>query len=570
MVNKNIIISIFIVFMLLFSSSIFISNNYNNGKNYNDIGLNYSSDNGDNNHSLNNYNFTTDNSQILNLKYNDNEFVNYINISGKPIKNYFINIMQSLNNATVFYYNNYLFISTYGNIKMQFNKSFNFNDAIVNTENISFISIMQKNINFNFYNIYSYNYSGSFITNGNINDRNSIYITNGIHIAHNQLLVIGFSLEPSFHKYINSVFKNNKSKLVNNNDNIKGKYINFSYNNGIFSNINYINNSIFNELYVTGNGYMKTNYISNNSLLVHNSIIAYFNNTVYLTMHNNIEMESNIFINNGTLHLILNKNESFYNISFPGVSNLYKMHMRSFSNQNIGNNLSSMINMLNFNIIKGENAICINDKNLNITIFLNNLNYTHNNNEINISSNGMLSFIVNTNNVYNKAINNGVSKGKISSGMIINYNNTIENTIMYYNSSVSMNINKINKTNIIINISSSDKSGTLILFYLSKNIINSNNFYIKFDNKDSEYTTMKNIMNVTSTNTSYYTYLNDNSYAYILVYIPHFSNHTIDITDIKPLKNNINYYEIGVLSIVITASIIAGILINKKKKEIKL
>lgn len=565
MVNKNIIISIFIVFMLLFSSSIFISNNYDN-ENNNDAGVNYNV----NNHSLNNYNFTTDNSQILNLKYNNNEFVNYINISGKPIKNYFINIMQLLNNGTVFYYNNYLFISTCGNMKMQFNKSFNFNDTIVNTRHISFIPIMQETIGFNFYNVYSYNYSGYFITNGNITDGNSIYITNGIHIANKQPLVIGFSLKPSFHKYINSVFKNNESKLVNNNDNIKGKYINFYYNNGIFSNINYINTSIFHELYVTGNGYMKTDYINNNSLLVHNSIIAYFNNTVYLTMHNNIEMESNIFINNGTLHLILNKNESFYNISFPGVSNSYKNYMMSFSDQNIGNNLSAMINMLNFNIIKGENAICINDKNLNITIFLNNLNYTYNSNEINISSNGMLSFIVNANNTYNKAINNGVSKGKISSEMIINYNNTTENTIMYYNSSVSMNINKINKTNIIINISSNDKSGTLILFYLSKNIINSNNFYIKFDNNYSEYTTMKNIMNATSTNVSYYTYLNDNSYTYILLYIPHFSNHTIDITDIKPLKNNINYYEIGVLSIAIMASIIAGILINKKKKEIKL
>ncbi len=564
MVNKNIIISIFIVFMLLFSSSIFISNNYNNGTNYNDIGLNYNSVN---NYSLNNYNFTTNNSQILNLTYNNNEFVNYINISGTRIRNSFtpFNII-SLNNETVFYYNNYLFISTCGNIKMQFNKSFNFNDAIVNTGYIPLIPIMQESISFNFYNIYSYNYSGYFITNGNITNGN-------ICITHNQPLVIGFSLEPSFHKYINSIFKNgenNESKLVSNNGNITGKYINFSHNNGIFSDINYINNSIFNELYVTGNGHMKTNSINNNSLLVHNSILAYFNNTIYLTMHNNPEMESNIFINNGTLHLILNKNESFYNISFPGVSNSYKMNMRSFSNQNIGNNLSAMINMLNFNIIKGENAICINDKNLNITIFLNNLNYTYNNNEINISSNGTLSFIVNPNNIYNKAISNGVSKGKISSEMIINYNNTIENTIMYYNSSVSMNINKINNTNIIINISSNDKSGTLILFYLSKNIINSNNFYIKFDNEDSEYTTMKNIMNVTSTNVSYYTYLNDNSYTYILVYIPHFSNHTIDITDVKPVKNNINYYEIGVLSIVIIASIIAGVLINKKKKEIKL
>jgi len=560
MVNKNIVISIFIVFMLLFSSPILI-NNYNNVTNYNDTGLNYNV----NNCSLNNYNFTTDNSQVLNLTYNNNEFVNYINISGKSIQ-YFINAI-SLKNGTIFYYNNYLFISTNGNIKMQFNKSFNFNDTIVNTKNIHLE--MQENINFNFYNIYSYNYSGYFITNGNIINGNNINITRNTYIT-NQPLVIGFFLEPSFHKYINSVFKNNESKLVTNNDNITGKYINFYYNNGIFSNINYINNSIFKELYVTGNGYMKTNYINNNSLLVHNSVIAYFNNTIYLTMHNNIEMESNIFINNGILHLILNKNESVYNISFPGVNNSYKNYMKSFSKQNIGNNLSLMTNMLNFNIIKGENAICVNDKNLNIIIFLSNLNYTYNNNEINISSNGTLSFIVSPSNTYNKAINNGISKGKISSEMIINYNNTTENTIMYYNSSVSMNINKINNTNVIINISSDYKSGTLIVFYLSKNIINSNNFYIKFDNKYSEYTTMKNIMNVTSTNTSYYAYLNYNSYTYILLYIPHFSNHTIDITDVKPVKNNINYYEIGVLSIVIIASIIAGILINKRKKEIKL
>lgn len=567
-----IIISIFIVFMLLFSSLIV----FNNAVKDNNVKSNSYNEN-ITNYSQGNYSFqyNSSNSNIVNLAYNNNIIANYITVSGKNMTP-FASIF-SLPNETIFHSDNSLFISTTSNvgmpyIKMQFNKSFTFNTTAVKNKTMNFPTYIQYKIKTSFYNLDSSIYSGYFMASGRINyykNNNTLYIYGGSKV------VIGFTLEPSLHGYINNIFKNRHStgsKLVNNNGNISGKYMGLSYSNGIFSNLTYGNNSIFNKLYVTGNGYMKTDFIKNNSPLIYNSLLTYFNNTVYLAMHNNPEMETNMFLNNGTLHLILNKNETLYNTTFPGVNSSYIKSMRLFSNQDIGNNLSAMESIVNFNhVIRGENAIYINDGNTGITLFMNNLDYTYSNNELNISSNGMLSFIVNpiiNNNTYNKTIMNGILKGDISSEMLINDNNsTVENTTMYYNSSVNMGINRINSTNIIINVSSMDKSGTVMAFYVSKGVMNSKNVYVKFDNNISKYTTVKNIMNTTSKNTSYYTYINGNSYTYILVYIPHFSNHTIDITDVKPLqKNSINYYEVGVITIVIIAALIASMAINKHKK----
>ncbi len=564
MADKRIIISIFIVFMLVFSSLYIFGGTENVYKpdntksNYNDV----------KNCSLGNYDFQASCSGITNLMYNNNVIANYINISGNnanlPL---LINNIINLKNATVLLNGNSLFIFTKGYINMQFNKSFNFNDSIINSKNIGFLSMGVGTKLFNVYSIYSYNYSGYFMTDGSV-----IASGNNISIYSNKTLVIGFSLGQSLNSYLNSLLKernNYKSQLADKNNNISGTYINLFYNNGIFSNIKYKNISLFNKLYVTGNGEMKTDFLKNNSILLDNNLLTYFNNTAYIAMYNNPELESNIFINNGTLHLLLNKNETFYNTSFPGINSSYMESMKSFSSENPGYNTSSMISILNFNhIIRGEDAIYINDGSIQAKIFMNNLSYTYNNHEINISSDGMLSLIVNPaiNSTYNRVIMHGISKGMISSEMLINYNSTEENTVLYYNSSIAMSINKINNTNIIINVSSTERSGTIVLFSLSKSIINSNNIYIKFDNHISKYTDINGIMNMTSKNTSYYTYINYNSYTYILLYIPHFSNHTVDITDVKPVKNNINYYEIGVIAIIVMASIIAGIAINKRKK----
>ncbi len=572
-----IIISIFIVFMLLFSSFIV----FNNTAKDNNVKSNSYNEN-ITNCSQGNYSFqyNSSNSSIVNLAYNNNIIANYITVSGKNTTLPFTTSMFSLKNETIFHLDNSLFISTTGNvdmlyIKMQFNKSLAFNTTAVKNKTMNFANYIQYEIKTNLYNFNSSNYSGYFMTSGRINyykNNNTLYIYGR---GEDKPLIIGFTLEPSLHSYIDNIFKNRHStgsKLVNNNNNISGKYMGLSYSNGIFSNVTYSNNSIFNKLYVTGNGYMKTDFIKNNSLLLYNSLLTYFNNTVYLAMHNNPEMETNMFLNNGTLHLVLNKNETLYNRTFPGVNSSYIKSMRSFSNQDIGNNLSAMESILNFNhVIRGENAIYINDGNTGITLFMNNLNYTYSNNEINISSNGMLSFIVNpviNSNTYNKTIMDGILKGEISSEMLINNNNsTVENTTIYYNSSVNMGINRISSTNIIINVSSMDKSGTVMAFYVSKSVMNSKNVYVKFDNHISKYTTVKNIMNTTSKNTSYYTYINGNSYTYILIYIPHFSNHTVDITDVKPLqKTSINYYEVGVITIVIIAAVIASMAINKHKK----
>ena len=95
---------------------------------------------------------------------------------------------------------------------------------------------------------------------------------------------------------------------------------------------------------------------------------------------------------------------------------------------------------------------------------------------------------------------------------------------------------------------------------------NTGHAYVKFDGKIATYVTMSTLVNETSTTHAYYSYTNTSSGMYVFMYIPHFSNHTMVVSN-EPFKNSsyTEYYIAGGIIAVLALIGVAAYVIKKKK-----
>ncbi|WMT51448.1 MAG: hypothetical protein RE471_00865 [Ferroplasma sp.] len=402
----------------------------------------------------------------------------------------------------------------------------------------------------------------------------------------------GMSGSANFNSSINAHFQhmhNYGARLMYNTTtgNISGRFLtgNFNSTSGVFSNLTYnlTSTQIISKLYANSTSsldirmpyipllFQGTNVIGN--------LFMYTNTSSFFVMHNNPTIETNMLVHNGTIHIYVPSGATIYNTSNMQVSSSANASLNAEANSSVFTNSNvAMHTMVNFNntVNAGRQMIIIDNNGTIAMLFVHNGSFKITGHEISISSAKTGPVFVNMvvppgmqkiNN--NTTVMRGIMKGIVSSEIDLNMvNGTLTNSTLYYNSSIHMVFTGKTSSTATFDVDSSVNHHTIVAIFIGNNVTkNTGHAYVKFDGKIASYVTVSTLMNETSSSHAYYSYVNSSSGMYVLMYIPHFSNHTIEVSDVpfKAVNNYTEYYIAGGVIAILAIIGVAAYAIKKRK-----
>ena len=395
------------------------------------------------------------------------------------------------------------------------------------------------------------------------------------------------NLNASMNAHFHSMHNYGASLMYNHTTgNIYGKFLkaNFNSGTGVFSNITYkaTSTQLISKIYANGTSpFIKM--ITARSLfkgtVVIGNMFMYTNTSSFFVMHNNPTIETNMLVYNGMIHMYIPSGATIYNTSSNlQVTSSANASLNAQANSSIFTNSNFALNtMVNFNNVvnAGRQVIIIDNNGTIAMLFIHNGSFKIADHEISISSVKAGPVLVNM--VVppglqkikdNKTMMHGIMTGIISSEIDLNVvNGTLTNSTLYYNSSIHMIFTGKTSSTVSFDVNSSVNHHTIVAIFIGNNVTrNTGHAYVKFDGTIASYVTVSTLMNETSSSHAYYSYVNSSSGMYVLMYIPHFSNHTIDVSDV-PFKAVNNYTEYYIAGGVIAALAIIGVAAYAMKKR---
>ena len=400
------------------------------------------------------------------------------------------------------------------------------------------------------------------------------------------------SASGSFNNSINAHFKDvhNYGAHLNYNattGNISGRFLTANFNSatGVFSNITYnmTSTQLISKMYANGTAvsgkFPFTQWFTNNVNVIGN-LFMYTNTSSFLVMHNNPTIETNMMVYNGTIDIYVPTGATIYNTSSnPQVSSTANASLNAQANSSIfTSSNAALYTMVNFNntVNAGRQMIIIDNNGTIAMLFVHNGSFKITGHKISISSPKGKPVLVNMvvppgmqKITDNRTFMHGIMTGIISSEIGLNMvNGTLTNSTLYYNSSIHMAFTGKTSSTATFDVNSSVNHHTIVAIFIGNNVTkNTGHAYVKFDGKIASYVSVSTLMNETSSSNAYYSYVNSSSGMYVLMYIPHFSNHTIEVSDVpfKAVNNYIEYYIIG--GVIAVIAIIGVSLYTIKKRK---
>ena len=368
--------------------------------------------------------------------------------------------------------------------------------------------------------------------------------------------------------------------------NISGRFLTANFNSatGVFSNITYNTTStqLISKMYANGTSYSivtpRISFIQNTNVI--GNLFMYANASSFLVMHNNPTIETNMMVYNGTIDIYVPTGATIYNTSSnPQVNSTANASLNAQANTNIfTSSNAALYTMVNFNntVNAGRQMIIIDNNGTIAMLFVHNGSFKITGHEISISSAKGKPVLVNMvvppgmqkitdNSTFMHGIMNGIISSEIDLNMV---NGTLTNSTLYYNSSLHMVFTGKTSSTESFDVNSSVNHHTIVAIFIGNNVTtNTGHAYVKFDGKIASYVTVSTLMNETSSSNAYYSYVNSSSGMYVLMYIPHFSNHTIEVSDVpfKAVNNYTEYYIIGGIIAIIAIIGVALYTIKKRK-----
>ena len=397
-----------------------------------------------------------------------------------------------------------------------------------------------------------------------------------------------------FNDSIHTHFKNNYgAKLMYNSTTgmVMGKYLTADFNSstGVFSNVTYNLTStvLISKMYSNGTSISNISLFSMIHMNSYTPHIAYtignmfimVDGTSFYVLHNNPALESNMMVN-GNLTLILpsTANISYSTSNNTQVSTSANNSLNAQANSNIFGNVNMADHvMVNFNntINAGKQMIVIDNNGTIAMLFIHNGNFKITNHTITISSTSSGPVLVNmvappglqkiSN---NSMVLSNIMKGRISSEIALNLvNGTIANSTINYNSSTHFVYTGKSSSTTSFDINSTVNHHTIVAVFIGNNVTkNTGHAYVKFDGSIATYVSMSTLVNETSSTHAYYSYTNTSSGMYVFMYVPHFSNHTMVVSNTPFHNTDYTEYYIGGGIIAVLAIIgVAAYAIKKRK-----
>ncbi len=335
-------------------------------------------------------------------------------------------------------------------------------------------------------------------------------------------------------------------------------YTNLYTNTVVFSRISTNGHGTF------GNGYTSPTFPTAEPIIAGNALF-FANQTSIFKIYNNIATLAGFFTSNGTLTMVVAQGLNISTIHFshnsPGIGHAYGYSYGNFTGLTYGNQYSIMasptIISISNSTFKGE--LFIHDGAVSVT-----------GNTIAISTTDISYVQFVAQNLYLNAslqlryqLEYALQHGKLGSIAYIgsgssgpyNYNYTY-----YYNSSLQLTVQNVYTNRVQVQLSSQNQQGSNIALFIPNNVIsNGSQFQLKFDNQVmTQLQDSNGLLNSTSQTQAQYYISAVNGGTLILVHVPHFTTHTLEINGTAATGGGFPYLwvGIGVVVVVIAAALI--------------
>ena len=364
---------------------------------------------------------------------------------------------------------------------------------------------------------------------------------------------------------------------------VSGKFMSFNFNDksGVFSNVtsNLVNDKVFNSMVASGNGTIGLNNPNPEfptiSPILAGNLFFYGNNTVVYQIHDNPSLATNILLSNGTLNLSVANgiNVSVYR---PAADNVQHVNVSNpnYTSAGLGNQ---------FEVEASSTIVLLHNSTFRASLFAHHASVSVNNTtgmiSISTKGNAQISFVAppglqQISHPLARAIQYAVEHGKLAAMVVLGTpgsNNT--NMSVNYNSTMAISIQNVNTNSVTIKVgSTSSHEGTSFGIFVPNGVIaNNSKIVVTFDSSNTvTVSNISSVINATSTTQAAIYKVNVSGGTLIVIHVPHFSNHTIQIstastqTGLPGLPGNEAVYVIGG-AVVVVALVGVGLAIRKRK-----
>ncbi len=366
---------------------------------------------------------------------------------------------------------------------------------------------------------------------------------------------------------------------------VSGKYTNFTFSDGVFSNITYRmeNAVLFSSLYATGNGSLMTGSsilpsIPPNVPITLGSLFVYANNTFIIGIHDNKVLQTGMILDNGTLHLLLGNNISAQLIKTPGTD----LSVNQQDSVDSGSMAANTDMQMNGNIQAGPQAVEITGNGITAYIFIQNAMTNITGSHVNITTNstarltlvappglqGRLSGAL-------SAVKKALESGRIAAVISISDGSSTNASVnIAINTTVHSVVANITNGRVTIDLSAQTGHhlGTNVAIFISNSVIASDSsLHLTFDGVSVGVQSSSVVLNSTSNTTAFYAVIKVSSGMLIVFHIPHFSYHTLVISGSAPsVTSGIGqgelYAMLGIVAVIAVISLIA-VAVRKSGKK---
>lgn len=339
-----------------------------------------------------------------------------------------------------------------------------------------------------------------------------------------------------------------------------------------------LNTIVFTEIYSYGNGNFGNGWVTptfpTTEPVIMGSVFYYANGTSIYQLHNNLAMVSNFLLDNGTTVFVTaaGMNATVYYPTQIGSMQFKNGHNYS----NYGNlylsdscefEVPSAVIEIHNSVFAGEllvrnatvdvsgNSISITTDGIAQTTFVSHPGYALAQNEVR--------------NQFRYAMEHGMLGAIVSVGGPGFMNNNITS---YYKNQFQVQIQNANQNMITLQFSAQMQQGTNVMIYVPNGLIpNGSQIKLIFDNQEMTMATnMNSVMNDSSQTDASYFMTAVNGGSVILLHIPHFSTHTLEITSTNAtptgLGGLLTWISIGVI-VVAVGGIAAFVVLRNRPKS---
>lgn len=458
-------------------------------------------------------------------------------------------------------------------------------------------SILSSNLNimsttgFTVYEISNGSFMGYLFTNGHSTLSNNNMTVTSVQTStlFSGKLVAGFVSNGDFKGMIKNYFHmhRNQEKFSYNNTTglLSGKFVNLTLNNktGVITNFtSRIGNNtvVFTNISAAGNGTIGASShvppFRTGEPLEYGSIFFYANNSYVYVFHDNPAIASNFFLSNGTMAFNVSSNLKISEHNMTYGSDAAVNISAAFENSNMAANVTFGLNDSFMTSIKtitiagngyfgmmSVNGGKVSISGSTVTVKTSNLA------KISMVSPPGLQMI---NASLENRLQNSIAMGRIAGMATVSSDNgSSSNMTIFYNNSLKMGVTSVQSGKVTLEVGSDMHTGTTIAIYVSdKFVSNSGKIYVTFDGKSATLSSFNGTINATSTTSAYYTTIHESSGTVVLIHVPHFSNHTIEVSSTPSVSSpssmlSLLDYEIaGGIGAVIIFGVVIGFVLKRR------